>query len=89
VWFSGNVHGEFKYLCGKAPACRDQIWGGLALGILLPHKRSGRFEVTARSERTLQLILEYQKLILEYQKQTFLQRAVNKIKRLWWSMLAR
>jgi hypothetical protein len=74
-----NLHAvELDFVSGTvnpAPAFRDQIWGGLALGILLPHKRGGRFEVTARSERTLQLILECQ-------KRTFLQRAVNKIKRL-------
>ncbi len=37
-----------------SPAFRDQMWGGLALGILLPEKRQGRFEITGRASRTFE-----------------------------------
>jgi hypothetical protein len=41
---------------------RGELWGGLALGILLPHERSGRFEITARSELTLRSLPSQQTL---------------------------
>ena len=41
---------------------RAELWGGLALGILLPHERSGRFEITARSELTLRSLPSQQTL---------------------------
>jgi hypothetical protein len=56
--WSGNryVHAvELDFVAGtvsSAPNYRDQLWGGLALGILLPHERQGRFEITGRAGRT-------------------------------------
>lgn len=51
-----HVHAvELDFVPGcvnPSPAFR----GGLALGILLPYERSGRFEVTARSEQTLKAV---------------------------------
>lgn len=53
-----HVHAvELDFVAGTvncAPAFRDQLWGGLAMGILLPSERRGRFEITARAERTYQ-----------------------------------
>jgi hypothetical protein len=46
---------ELDFVAGtvnSAPKYRNQLWGGLALGILLPHERQGRFEITGRAERT-------------------------------------
>jgi hypothetical protein len=66
---------ELDFVAGivnPAPACRG-IWGGLAVGIALPYERSGRFQITARSELTLQSVLEQQ-------KRTFLRRAAAKVK---------
>jgi hypothetical protein len=54
-----HVHAvELDFVSGivnPAPKFRvyNDICGGLALGILLPHERRGRFEITARSEMTL------------------------------------
>ncbi len=50
---------ELDFVVGvvnPAPAFRDQLWGGLALAILLPHERAGRFEITARAEQTLRYL---------------------------------
>jgi hypothetical protein len=41
-----------------SPAFRGQLWGGLALGILKPEPRRGRFEITGRAERTYEYALE-------------------------------
>lgn len=38
-----------------SPAYRGQMWGGLALGILLPEHRKNKFEVTARGQMIYQL----------------------------------
>jgi hypothetical protein len=46
---------ELDFVAGtvnSAPNYRDELWGGLALGILLPYERQGRFEITGRAERT-------------------------------------
>jgi hypothetical protein len=46
---------ELDFVAGtvnSAPNSRNQLWGGLALGILLPHERQGRFEITGRAGRT-------------------------------------
>jgi hypothetical protein len=46
---------ELDFVAGtvnSAPNARNQLWGGLALGILLPRERQGRFEITGRAERT-------------------------------------
>lgn len=37
-----------------SPAFAGQLWGGMALGILRPEPRQGRFEVIGRAERTYQ-----------------------------------
>jgi hypothetical protein len=47
-------------IVNPAPAFRGQLWGGLALGVLLPEERTGRFEITARSEQTLKAALKAQ-----------------------------
>ncbi len=53
-----HVHAvELDFVAGTAncaPAFRDQLWGGLAIGILLPSERRERFEITARAERSYQ-----------------------------------
>jgi hypothetical protein len=41
-----------------SPTFRGQLWGGLALGVLRPEPRRGRFEVTGRADRTYQDALE-------------------------------
>jgi hypothetical protein len=51
---------ELDFVAGtinSAPNYRDQLWGGLALGILLPHERQGRFEITGRAERTRKAVM--------------------------------
>jgi len=54
---SGIVH--------SAPAYRDELWGGLALGILLPFEREGRFEITGSAERTHKAIMVSRHLLLK------------------------
>jgi hypothetical protein len=58
-----------------APAFRDQMWGGLALGIMMPEKRTGRFEITAKAERTFQTVVGAQ-------QGSLLRRAAGKAKRM-------
>jgi hypothetical protein len=57
-----HVHAvELDFVAGvinPAPNFRNQLWGGLALAILLPEKRSGRFEITARAELTFQAAVQ-------------------------------
>lgn len=60
-----------------APAFRDQLWGGLALGVLLPEERTGRFQITARAEATLKAVVRAQVL----NKSRF-RRGASKIKRI-------
>lgn len=57
-----------------APAFRDQLWGGLALGVLLPHERTGRFEITARAEQTFKTVRSAQ--------ESLLRRAASRVKRI-------
>jgi hypothetical protein len=55
---------ELDFVAGivnPSPAFRGEQWGGLALAVLLPEERSGRFEITARSELTLQTVIAAQK----------------------------
>jgi hypothetical protein len=47
------------------PALRNQMWGGFAMGILLPHQREGYLEITARSEQTYQAALRSAPLVLK------------------------
>jgi hypothetical protein len=65
-----------------APAFRDQLWGGLALGILLPYERQGRFEITAKSERTRQTVMLPSRLSIKrfsnYARRTLPGRAAAK-----------
>jgi hypothetical protein len=65
-----------------APAFRDQLWGGLALGILLPYERQGRFEITAKSERTRQTVMLSSRLSIKrfsnYARRTLPGRAAAK-----------
>jgi Cephalosporin hydroxylase len=49
---------ELDFVAGNVsptPSLRGQLWGGLALGILRPEPRRGRFEITARSDLTFQI----------------------------------
>jgi hypothetical protein len=56
---SPYVHAvELDFVPGSvnpSPTFRGQLWGGLALGILKPEPRQGRFEVTGKSELTYEL----------------------------------
>ncbi len=48
---------ELDFVSGTVnptPNCRGELWGGLALAILLPGKRESRFEVTKRSQLTIE-----------------------------------
>jgi hypothetical protein len=90
-WASNRcVHAvELDFITGivaSAPAFRDQLWGGLALGILLPHEREGRFEITARSERTHRAVMLSSRSTLQrvrnYAKRTLPGRAAAKALRL-------
>jgi hypothetical protein len=76
---SPYVHAvELDFVAGtvnRAPAFRNQLWGGFALGILLPEKRTGRFEITARSEAT------HQTALAAY-RGTLLERAIGKARRM-------
>ena len=54
------VQAELDFVPGTV--FRGELWGGLASGILLPHERSGRFEITARSELTLRSLPSEQTL---------------------------
>jgi hypothetical protein len=59
-----HVHAvELDFVAGivnPAPVFRGQLWGGLALAVLLPKERTGRFEITARSEQTLKTVMKAQ-----------------------------
>ena len=63
-------------IVNPAPKFRNELCGGLALGILLPHERQGRFEITARSELTLQAAMASL-----YPRRSLLRRAAGKAKR--------
>jgi len=39
-----------------SPKFRGQLWGGLSLAVLLPHKREGKLEVTGGAELAFQLV---------------------------------
>jgi hypothetical protein len=60
-----------------APGYRNQIWGELALGILLPRERQGRFEVTGKGELTLQAALAHVN-----PRRSLLRRAIGKARRM-------
>lgn len=54
--WTSNPHVQFvelDFIAGgvhPSPALATELWGGLCLALLTPEKRSGRFEVTGRSE---------------------------------------
>jgi hypothetical protein len=80
-WSSNpHVHAvELDFVPGivnPAPAFRDQLWGGLALGVLLPEERTGRFEITAKSEQTLKAVIRAQAL-----NRSLPRRGASKMKR--------
>ena len=56
-----NVHAvELDLVAGvvhSAPKWRDQLWGGLAMAILLPVERREHLEITGRAERTYNVSL--------------------------------
>lgn len=71
---------ELDFVSGTvnpAPSFRNQPWGGLALGILLPHERRGRFEITARAELTLQTAMASLN-----PRRSLLRRAIGKARRM-------
>lgn len=76
---SPYVHAvELDFVAGtvnRSPAFRNQLWGGFAMGILLPEARTGRFEITARSEGTHQTAVAAN-------RGTLIERAVGKARRL-------
>jgi hypothetical protein len=57
-----HVHAvELDFVAGAvqpSPSSRGELWGGLALGILKPEPRQGRFEITGKSELTFQITHE-------------------------------
>lgn len=61
-----QVHAvELDFVCGTvnpSPKFRGQLWGGLALGVLRPEPRRGRFEVTGRADLTIAMIQEGERL---------------------------
>jgi Cephalosporin hydroxylase len=54
---------------------RNELWGGLALGILLPHERQGRLEITGAAERTQKIAM--------VQPQVYAKNLKNKASYLW------
>lgn len=69
-WLANDyVHAvELDFVAGvvcPVPAIRNQMWGGFAMGILLPYERQGYFEITARSEQTYQAALHSAPLLLK------------------------
>ncbi|MBV8901658.1 MAG: class I SAM-dependent methyltransferase [Verrucomicrobia bacterium] len=83
--WAGNpyVHSvELDFISGclnPARAWRGELWGGLGLAVLLPEKRSGRFEVTGRGNLTVQTLrpLHNARLLLK-QAHGFLAHRWNK-----------
>jgi len=52
---------ELDFVAGSvnlSPTFREQLWRGLALGVLLPERREGRLEVIGRSTRTYERVLQ-------------------------------
>jgi hypothetical protein len=76
-----HVHAvELDFVSGTinpTPRYRNQPWGGLSLGILLPHERRGRFEITARAELTLQTAMASL-----YPRRSLTRRAISKARRM-------
>jgi len=64
-------------IVNPAPAYRGHLAGGLALGVLLPDERTGRFEITARSEQTLKAVMRAQAPI-----RSLIRRGASKMKRI-------
>jgi hypothetical protein len=80
-----HIHAvELDFVSGvinPAPKYRNTRCGGLALGILLPSPRRGRFEITARLELTIQAMTAGLN-----PRRSLLRRAVGKAK---WKLLGR
>jgi Cephalosporin hydroxylase len=62
-----------------APAFGDEPWGGLALGVLRPEPRQGRFEITGRAEQTLQYALEFER---SRDRRSLPRRVLNRLRRM-------
>jgi hypothetical protein len=79
---SPYVHAfDLDYVLGNinpAPGFRNELWGGLALAILLPEERQGRFEVTGKGELTLQAAIA----ATRPPQRSLLRRAASKAKRM-------
>jgi hypothetical protein len=65
----------------SGPSLRNELGGGLAMGVLLPHERQGRFEITGGAERTRQAVLISPRLFSTHLV-SYSRRAVNKAKRM-------
>jgi hypothetical protein len=92
-----HVHAvELDFVAGVVKtggSARHELWGGLALGILLPRERQGRLEVTGAAERTHKLATVQPQLYVKHlkgetnriiwqAKRTLPGRAAGKVKRM-------
>jgi len=80
-----HVHAvELDFVAGYVTAggsFRHELWGGLALGILLPHERQGRLEITGAAERTQKIAMVRPQLFVKRLKAKA-NRAAGKAKRM-------
>ena len=78
-----HVHAvELDFVAGTvnpSPACRGELWGGLALGILRPEPRRGRFEVTGKAGLTHESALEMGRI---RDRPSLPRRALNRLRRM-------
>jgi hypothetical protein len=61
-------------IINPSPAFRGQLWGGLALGLLLPEPARSRVQITSRAELT------FQAAVAATQKKPLLRRLKNRLK---------
>jgi len=61
-------------IINPSPSFRGQLWGGLALGLLLPEPARSRVQIASRAELT------FQAAVAVSQRKPFLRRLKNKIK---------
>jgi hypothetical protein len=71
---------ELDFVAGvvnPAPTFGGQLWGGLALGVLLPEPRKGRFEIVGRSALTYEASVKAEKA-----RKSIPARALRKLRRI-------
>jgi hypothetical protein len=82
---SPYVHAvELDFIAGNinpTPNFSGQLWGGLALGILLPEPRRNRFEIVERAKRTYEAATEAQQQAWKAQK-SIPGRALHKLRQI-------